>query len=217
MKRDQEGRSGERKCVVTGDFLSRDELIRFVCDPEGKIVPDLAERLPGRGVWVRADRDVIKRAVGRNVLAQAFRDQAAKPCLDDSEVFVTLVANQQKARALQAIGLARRAGALIIGFDKVRESLRRNISGACLLIACDAGEDGAQKLERFAVQLQKPVSRSFAIADISEATGMEHVAYLFVSSGTRPPDHGARVLKEIKRFDQLSGATCSQHDHRVSG
>jgi len=51
MKRDQEGRSGERKCVVTGDFLSRDELIRFVCDPEGKIVPDLAERLPGRGVW----------------------------------------------------------------------------------------------------------------------------------------------------------------------
>ena len=45
-----------RTCVVTRAELPQADLIRFVADPDGVIVPDLAQRLPGRGVWVTASR-----------------------------------------------------------------------------------------------------------------------------------------------------------------
>ena len=41
-----------RLCAVSRAELPPDELIRFVAGPDGAIVPDLARRLPGRGVWV---------------------------------------------------------------------------------------------------------------------------------------------------------------------
>ena len=45
-----------RKCIATGQVLPTAELIRFVVGPDGTVVPDLAAKLPGRGMWVSADR-----------------------------------------------------------------------------------------------------------------------------------------------------------------
>ena len=56
-----------RQCLVTGESLPAYKQVRFVCAPDGFIVPDVAAKLPGRGCWVRADRDVLKEAVKRKV------------------------------------------------------------------------------------------------------------------------------------------------------
>ena len=49
----------ERKCIVTGDVQPKAGLIRFVLGPDDTVVPDVLEKLPGRGMWVTADRAVL--------------------------------------------------------------------------------------------------------------------------------------------------------------
>ena len=52
----------ERRCIVTGDVQPKAGLVRFVVGPDGQIVPDLADKLPGRGIWVTADRGLITKS-----------------------------------------------------------------------------------------------------------------------------------------------------------
>ena len=42
----------ERTCVLTGKIKHSGHMVRFVDGPEGEIVPDVAQKLPGRGVWM---------------------------------------------------------------------------------------------------------------------------------------------------------------------
>ena len=94
-----------RRCLVRRTADARDQLIRFVLDPEQRVVPDLDERLPGRGMWLSADRDVVNRAVAGKLFARTARAPAtAEANLADK------VEQLLAKRALECIGLARRAG-----------------------------------------------------------------------------------------------------------
>ena len=46
----------ERKCIATGKLHPKNGLIRFVIGPDVQIVPEIAGKLPGRGVYVTADK-----------------------------------------------------------------------------------------------------------------------------------------------------------------
>ena len=95
-----------RRCIVTGEVLPEDRLIRFVAGPEGVVVPDLARKLPGRGLWVRAARADVELAARKGAFSRAAKAQLkAPPDLADQ------VESLLKRRLLQALGLARRRGA----------------------------------------------------------------------------------------------------------
>ena len=49
----------QRRCFVTRRVASRESLIRFVRGPDDRVHPDIAADLPGRGLWLSADRDVV--------------------------------------------------------------------------------------------------------------------------------------------------------------
>src|SRR5215213_1983430 len=72
------GSGTERFCVVTRNVKPVDELIRFVVGPDG-VVPDLKRKLPGRGLWITADRATLKDAVTRNVFARGFKREVTVP------------------------------------------------------------------------------------------------------------------------------------------
>ena len=57
-----------RTCIVTGETAAPERMIRFVVGPEGDVVPDLARRLPGRGMWLRAERALLEQAVARKAV-----------------------------------------------------------------------------------------------------------------------------------------------------
>ena len=59
----------ERRCLVTGEVRPKAALVRFVVSPDGAIVPDIAERLPGRGLWLTARRDIVAAAVAKRLFA----------------------------------------------------------------------------------------------------------------------------------------------------
>lgn len=128
-----------RRCLATGESGDAGALVRFALAPDGRVVPDLARRLPGRGAWVGARREAIERAVAKNLFPRAFKAAArAEAGLADT------VERLMTARIATLLGLARRAGEAVTGFEKCRSWLARD--GTLLLHARDGSMDGLRKL-----------------------------------------------------------------------
>lgn len=134
----------ERMCIVTRKVRGEDALIRFVRSPEGAAVPDLARKLPGRGVWVSLSREVLGQAVTRRQFSKGFGTETAAAA-DLPEI----VAGLLKKAALSYLSLARKAGEAVSGFTKVEELLGKG-RARVLLHAREAQPDGCQKLDRMA-------------------------------------------------------------------
>jgi predicted RNA-binding protein YlxR (DUF448 family) len=174
-----EARARERRCIVTHQVLPEERLIRFVSAPDGSVVPDLARKLPGRGLWVEAQRGVLEQAVRKGAFARAAKAQLkASPELPD-QVDALL-----HARILQALGLARRAGELTWGFEKVGAAIE---SGrvAWLVEAADGAADGRRKLLQIARRQTAPprLIGVFASAELGLALGLENVIHLAFLAG----------------------------------
>lgn len=177
-----------RRCVATRESMPRDRLVRFVVDPEGEIVPDVAGRLPGRGVWLMADRGAISLAVAKGLFAKAARRRVhAAPDLPDQ------VESMLARRGLDLIGLARRAGQLVAGFDQVADWLR-NGKAAVLLGACDGAADGRRKLRAMARGL--PVVEAFDRHELGLAIGRDEVVHVAIAPGGL----AKRLVAEVARL-----------------
>jgi hypothetical protein len=165
----------ERRCLVTREVKERDRMVRFVLDPAGQVVPDVDGRLPGRGMWLSADRNVLNKAVAANVFARAARGRV-QVAADLSEQVERLLVS----RALDCLGLARRAGQVAMGFDQVRACLRSS-SAAVLIAAADSAADGRRKLRRLAPDL--PVITAFSKAELGAALGRDGIVHVAVAPG----------------------------------
>ena len=86
-----------------------DELIRFVVGPDGEVVPDVKRKLPGRGLWITANRAAIEQAVKRNVFARGFK-RDVRVAADLAEQTERLL----ERAALDALAIAGKAG-LVVG------------------------------------------------------------------------------------------------------
>lgn len=148
--RPEKGR--ERKCLVTGQTYPTHRLIRFVVDPAGCVIPDVAAKLPGRGGWLLAEGRILELAMkkktfirfGRRVLASDTVTAGDKK-ITVAENLPELVAKLLRQRCLDYLGFANRAGLVVSGFEKVRRMLK---SGKCraLVTAQDAAAGGRGKI-----------------------------------------------------------------------
>jgi predicted RNA-binding protein YlxR (DUF448 family)/ribosomal protein L30E len=164
-----------RRCIVTREVLPKESLIRFVVGPAGDAVPDIAGKLPGRGLWVKAERSVLASAVAKNLFAKAARRSVDVPA-DLIDRMVALMSQ----RCLDLVGLARRAGQVICGFEKVRDALRNGRVGI-VLAAADGAADGRGKLKALAGEL--PILALFTGAELSAALGRENVVHAALVPG----------------------------------
>jgi len=130
----------ERKCIVSGDSGPKAGLIRFVVGPEAQIVPDLLEKLPGRGIWVTSERDVLEKAVAKGLFARG-----AKQAVQVPDGLVEQVDRQLARRITDLIALARKSGQAVAGFEKVKSWLAEG-RARVLLQASDGSERGKGKL-----------------------------------------------------------------------
>ncbi|MDZ7574881.1 MAG: RNA-binding protein [Pseudotabrizicola sp.] len=130
----------ERKCIVSGESQPKAGLIRFVLGPEDMIVPDIQGRLPGRGIYVSADRDALAKAVKKNLFSRAARQPVKVP--DDLPDMVERLLVQ---RVIDLISLGRKAGDAICGYEKVKEWLIKG-QARTLIQASDGSERGKDKL-----------------------------------------------------------------------
>ena len=157
-------------------------------DPAGQVRFDVDARLPGRGMWLSAERDVVDRAVRRNVFAKAARASISVEAGLASEVERVLV-----GRGLNTLGLARRAGLLVVGFEQVRSSVVTG-AAAVLVSAADGAADGLRKVRQGGPDL--PVVRAFSREELGAALGRDDVVHAAVLPGRL----AARLLDDVARL-----------------
>ena len=178
------GAARERLCVATRAVLPLDELIRFVAAPDGRVVPDLKRKLPGRGAWVTARRDVVALAVRRGALKRALGG-AVEAAADLPDLTERLL----RRAVLDALAMAGKAGQAVAGFTKTLAALE---SGAALAVvhAGDAAADGVRKLAAAAERgrpgdeaLPLPEIKIFASAELDLALARSNVVHAALLSG----------------------------------
>lgn len=160
-----------RTCIVSGETLAPERMIRFVVGPDGDVVPDLARRLPGRGLWVRADRALVEQAVAKKAFSRAAR-AAVKAAPDLPQRVETLLLD----RALEDLSRARRAGRAVAGFVKVEQMIGQRRAGL-LVVASEAEGDGLAKLEATGL----PLERLGDAAQLGGVFGREQAVYAAVA------------------------------------
>lgn len=190
----------ERRCILTGDHGSRDDLLRLAISPDGLVLPDVLARAPGRGAWIGVSRAELETAIAKGrlkaALARAFKG-AVLTIPDD----LPQLCEAALLRALtDRLGLEMRAGHLLLGAERIAEKAR---SGrvAWLGHAADASEDGARRLDQAwrvgedaegtgKAGMRLPLDR----ATLSVALGRENVVHLALTA-----------VQAVQRIDGLLG------------
>ncbi len=193
----------ERMCIVSRVVKPEEELVRFALSPEGKVVPDLARKLPGRGVWVSLDEKAIAEAQKRKLFAKGF-GAAAEAETDLPELVGKLLRQEAVAR----LALARKAGLVTSGFMKVEEALAKG-KVQILLHAKGAGADGTIKLNRKAAE-GVVISDLFGADELDLAFGRENVVHAGVAGGGLTE----KLLDSLRRWAQYSGSIMNGTDKR---
>ncbi len=175
--------------------------MRFVLDPEGRVVADLKRKLPGRGVWITATRGAVAEAVRKRVFARGFR-QSVSVDPDLSEAVEVLL----RRAALQDLAMANKAGCVVAGFAKVGKALNGR-NRVVLLHASDASADGQRKLDRIAAGRSEQAAREtapvtcFTSAEVSAALGRTNVMHAAIADGGA----GQKFLWSVERLRTYVG------------
>ena len=182
-----------RRCIATGEAQPRAGLIRFVLSPDGIVTPDLAERLPGRGIWVSAQREAMELAIAKKLFSRSAKTQATIP-----DGLLELVESLLLKRVIDLISLARRNGSAICGFEKTKGAL---ISGKAVVLLQALDGSGPQK-----GKLRPPDGHNTYIsclksAELGLAFGRDYVIHAALAAGglTRS------VKKDIARLAGIRG------------
>ena len=203
-----------RMCAVTRQVRPERALIRFVAAPDGSVVPDLKATLPGRGMWLSAERKVVQEAVKRKAFQRALK-RPVRPAGDLADQ----VAARLKEAALGRLGLARRAGAVAAGFAKTEAAIARE-EPAAVLAAADAAPDGLRKmrqaLRRRGDAGSLPVIRLFSSAELGLAMGRADVIHAAVLQGPAGRSFVEAAMR-LLRYDGTDAAPTRENGGQAAG
>lgn len=206
----------ERKCLVTGKTYPVSKLIRFVLDPDNNIIPDVAAKLPGRGGWILASRDVLALALKKKTLVrfghmvatsqskkstdvEELKEASSNPKapVKVDENLLEMVERLLRQRCLNYLGLVNRAGLLVSGFEKVRSTLKGQKSRA-LIMAEDAADNGRSKIcSGLGNVLEKmPVIDMFTREQLGQALGLPNAVHVALLPGGMTES----FLEEFSRY-----------------
>ncbi len=183
-----------RRCLVTRAQGERARLIRFVLGPDRQIVPDLAARLPGRGMWLSARADVIEAARAKGAFARAARGPVTVPHDLQGILRVGL-----ERRILDHLGLARRAGQAVAGFTKAREWLTHGRVAGVIQAADGSDAERGRLLGGAGTRIW--VARPMPAAALGGVFGRDVAVHVAVAPG-RLAD---ALLIEIERLAGITG------------
>lgn len=192
----------ERRCIVTGESQPKAGLIRFVAGPDGRIAADLLGKLPGRGIWVSADRAALEKAAAKGLFARAAKAQVTVPEGLAGEVEAGLA-----RRVIELISLTRKAGRAVTGYEKVKDWLTSG-EARVLIQASDGSERGKSKLH------PPPGHGGFigclTAAEIGLAFGRDYAIHAALAAGGLTD----RVVEDAARLSGVRGTVGGKRSPR---
>ncbi len=212
----------ERRCVLSGDHGTRDELIRLAISPDGLVLPDPAAKAPGRGAWIKPDGAALEAAIAdghlKKALARAFKGapmQIAEDLPDQIEQgLIRLLLNR--------LGLELRAGNVVLGSGRIGDEAR-NGRLAMLLHASDSSEDGRKKLDqawRVGREIEGSGERGMVLpldrAALSVALGRDNVVHLGVIGSQNDAQAAERIARAVQRLGSFRGTKNANCDDEAA-
>ena len=182
----------ERKCIVMDEVKEKEDLLRFTLTPDGEVIPDLKKKLLGKGVYVSNSRAALQMAIDKNSFTKAFKRKAKV-----GGELLDVVEKLLKKTGLESISLARKAGALVTGFDKVSEAVTKS-KAVFLLEAKNGAEDGCRKIKLLAKGLK--IFRLYDTEELDKAldkVNTVHAAFL-------KSEIADKVNSDFKRLENFS-------------
>ena len=178
----------QRKCIVTGEVKPLAELLRFTLTPDNALVPDFDKKLDGRGLYVCVSKKLLKKALEKRLFAKSIHKG-----LKISEDLENQTEHLLYRKGLDWVNLARKAGALVAGFEKVKTSILKH-KAAFVIEGADASDDISQKIEKADHHIE--VFKTYNSEDLSAAIKTENTVYIAVLKS----DIAAKVYDNIKRY-----------------
>jgi uncharacterized protein len=215
---DSEEKGPERTCVVSGLKGSPETMLRFALSGEGAVVPDIRQKLPGRGVWTRLSRAVVRQAAAKQAFSRGFRASVRAGADLADEVDGLL-----EQDALRFLSLVNKAGLVTVGGAKVEAVIRAaaskgNLAG--LIQASDGARDGASKLQKLLDGVLGDLGESVARINLFDsrqldlALGRTNVIHAALTAG---PATAAFLAKLARLILYRSGAGASAEVPAIVG
>ena len=178
------------RCLVTGQEVTQDNMLRFALAPDAMLVADLAEKLPAPVFFLRGEKKYLHQAIEEDVFSKA-----AGRAVSVAPQFIEQLDALLSLRALEQLGLARRQAALHAGFTKVEKALR-NGTARLVIIAHDAAKDGRQKITALAAANGVPLLDEWPSDALSKALGRENTVHLAITEA----GCAASIMRKAKRL-----------------
>ena len=183
-------KQSERKCIATGQVLSKSKLIRFVLGPDSVIYPDPENKLPGRGIWVKADRSAILQAEKGQLFSRTAKQSAE--CFENlAEIVENLIAN----RIIQLIGLSRKSGQCISGYEKVKDWLKKDI----VKVLIQSSDGSSREKSRLRAPGEGKFIDCLSSKELGKAFGRENITHCALASGGLTQ----RIVEDAQRLKGL--------------
>jgi uncharacterized protein len=180
-----------RRCIVSRETLPKEAMLRFVLGPDARVVPDVAARLPGRGMWLKAERAALDQAMKKGAFARAAKASVVVPPELPAEIATLL-----RARLADTLGMARRAGQSVAGFQKVREWLQQGRVGVLL----EATDGSPAERARLIGHHAAPVILALDTTLLGQVFGRDGAVHVAVARGAL----AERIRQESARLAGLT-------------
>ena len=182
---DKRGHKGpERRCIVTRELALKVDLIRFVVSPDNQVVPDILEKLPGRGAYIKPQKEVFDKAMASGAFKRAFKKNVT--CAPDlGDMLISLL----RQRVLGLINMAMKADQIALGFDQTR-ALAQSGKLAIRVEARDGAADGRGKIRTLAkavnLELERPIAKvigCFTALELGQIVGRPPLVHAGIERG----------------------------------
>lgn len=199
----------------TGEVCAKSGMVRFVKGPDNKLVPDIGEKLPGRGVWVKANRTALEFAMKTGGFKKGLKSN-----VDIEDNIAELTESLLKRKVLSLLPMALRAGQAYIGFDQVKSAAQKEPL-AWRFEALEGAEGGRGKIRvltravsKELGQMPTPVIGCFSSQELGKAFGREDIVHAAIKSGPMKKnfDHAAQRLAG---FCTLIPETWPDKEHEI--
>ena len=182
-----------RTCVACRHEGEKEELLRFVVDPDRAVVPDILSRLPGRGEYTCPDPQCVMKAIQRRQFQRAFKGDVV---LNAEPDLINEITRLIQGRLASLVALANKAGLIVSGSDSIEKVLSPALAGGVLWVACDAAPDRQQKYAFLANRAGCSVHVGCTSVELGGLLGKEQRTFLLL----KPSGITVKLRNELERF-----------------
>ncbi len=188
----------QRSCLGCRISKNQDQLIRFVLSPQNEVLPDLDNKLPGRGAYTCISGECLAKAVTQRQFKRSFKQDVQVMAPEE------LVLHTRKLlfdRIIGLIGLANKASQVIGGGSMVSEALKNRVKPGLVIVATDVSEAIGGKIISLANVNKVPYRTAITKDDFGVVLGKAPRSALAIRSG----GFVAQLLRAIDRYRNFLG------------